>query len=141
MLLEDVITHLKKAHEMYLEKVDIITLSEIYASDVLVHMTPFPDTKGLENYKQKGVSAHEGFTDRHISWEETIIQNNSVALRYTTHEKHTGVNPLFPVPPTGKEVITKGSVFFHVRKNKIIEEFWYIDMLGFLQQLGVIPKL
>lgn len=141
MSLEKIIAKFKKAHESYIEKVDIDTLAEIYASDVLVHMPPSPDIRGLEAYKQSGVAGHQGFSDRRIDWEETITQGNSVAQRFTTYDKHTGVNPIFSVPPKGKEIITKGSVFYHVKNNKIVEEYWYIDFLGFLQQLGVITPL
>jgi predicted ester cyclase len=141
MSLEQIIAKLKKAHEAYIEKSDTNALAEIYAPDVLVHMPPFLDIRGLEAYRQSGAPAHQGFTDRYIEWEETIIQDNTVAHRFTTHDKHTGLNPMFPAPPTGKEIITKGSVFYHVKNNKITEEFWYIDFLGYLQQLGVIPPM
>jgi predicted ester cyclase len=62
-------------------------------------------------------------------------------MRYTTYDRHTGFNPLFPTPPTGKEIEVKGSVFLHVKDNKIVEEFNYVDMLGMMQQLGVIPAM
>lgn len=141
MSIKQIIAKLQKAHEMYIEKVDMNTLAEIYAADVLVHMPPFPDIRGLEEYKQSGAAAHQGFSNRHIDWEETIIQGNSVVQRFTTRDRHTGVNPMNPVPPTGKEVFTQGSVFYHVKNNRIVEEFWYIDFLGFLQQLGVMPTM
>jgi predicted ester cyclase len=141
MSIKQVIAKLQKAHETYIEKADTNTLAEIYAPDVLVHMPPFPDIKGLEAYKQGGAVVHQGFTDRRIDWEETITKGNSVVHRFTTYEKHTGLNPIFSVPPKGKEIITKGSVLYRVKNNKIIEEFWYIDFLGFLQQLGVITPL
>jgi predicted ester cyclase len=140
MSIKQIIAKLQKAHEMYIEKVDISTLADIYAPDVLVHMSPFPDIKGLETYRQSGVAAHQGFSNRHIDWEETVIQGNSVAQRFTTRDRHTGLNPMFPMSPTGKEVITKGGVFYHIKNEKIMEEFWYIDWLGFLQQLGIVPK-
>jgi predicted ester cyclase len=141
MSIKDVIAKLKKAHEAYIEKADINALAEIYAPDILVHMPPFPDIIGLEAYKQSAAAAHQGFTDRSIEWEETIIRGSTVAHRYTTRDKHTGLNPMIPVPPTGKEVVTKGSVFYYVKKNKIVEEFWYVDLLGYFQQLGIVPPM
>jgi len=37
-----------------------------------------------------------------------ISEGNTIAARYTVRAKHTGVNPQFPVLPTGKEVVFKG---------------------------------
>jgi len=45
-----------------------------------------------------------------------------------------------PVPPTGKELVVKGGQFLHLKDGKVSEVISHIDMLGMLQQLGVIPK-
>jgi len=131
MSIEEICAKIKKVHEAYVEKVDMVTLGEIYAPDVVVHMPPLPDIFGLETYKQSGIKAHQGFAERRIEWEETLIQGDTVALRFTTHDKYL---------PMGKNIISRGSVFFHVNNDKIVEEFWNIDILGYFQQLGVIPK-
>ena len=130
MSLEQTASRLKAAHEAYIENVDLVTLAEIYDPEVLVHMPPFPDIKGFELYKQIGKKAHHGFTNRTIDWEETLIQGDTIAIRFTTFDKYV---------PTGKEIISKGSVFCHLRNDRIIEEFWYIDILSYFQQLGLVP--
>jgi hypothetical protein len=109
-----------------------LTLAEIYDPEVLVHMPSLPDIKGLELYKQSGEKAHQGFTNRRIDWEVTFIHGTTIAIRFTTIDKFI---------PTDKEIISKGSVFCHMRNDRIIEEFWYIDILGMFQQLGLIPPM
>jgi ketosteroid isomerase-like protein len=130
--LQQISDKLKAAHEAYIEKVDINTLTVIYAPDVVVHIPPLPDIKGLEADIQSGDKAHQGFSDRRIDWEQTLVQGDTIALRFSTFDKHI---------PTGKEIVSKGSVFCHIRNDKIIEEFWYIDILGYFQQLGLLPAM
>jgi predicted ester cyclase len=140
MSIEEIAAKWKKIHENYIEKTDRSALDEIYAPDVVSHLPPFPDVTGHEG-SEKAAAIHQGFTDRHIDLEETIIQGDTIAMRYTTYDRHTGLNPLFSTPPTGKEIGVKGSVFLHVKDNKIVEEFNYVDMLGMMQQLGVISPM
>ena len=140
MSIELIAAKWKKIHEEYIEKADRSTLDEIYAPDVVSHLPPFPDVTGHEG-SEKAAVIHQGFSDRRIDLEETVIQGDTIAMRYTTYDKHTGLNPLFPSPPTGKEIVVKGSVFLHIKDNRIVEEFNYVDMLGMMQQLGVIPVI
>jgi hypothetical protein len=51
------------------------------------------------------------------------------------------MSPALPIPPTGKEVTLVGCVVVQIVDGKIVEEFEYSDYLGFLQQLGVVPRL
>jgi predicted ester cyclase len=44
-----------------------------------------------------------------------------------------------PIPPTGKELVLKGCYFMHVKDGKVVECFGYSDMLGILQQAGIVP--
>ena len=74
-----------------------------------------------------------------IDWEEVICAGNTGVHRYTFHMKHTGIYPDVPVPPTGKEVFIRGCAIDHVENGKIVEMYNYSDLLGFLQQLGVVP--
>jgi predicted ester cyclase len=75
----------------------------------------------------------------HVDWEEMISEGDTIAARYTVRAKHTGVNPRFPVQPTGKHVLFKGCLFAHRKNGKDVKVFEYDDWLGFLQQLGIVP--
>jgi len=116
-------------------------LDQIHDPDIVYHLYPFPDIKGLRVEKQSRLAAWKGFSDIHTDWEEVISQGDVIVARYTVRVKHTGVNPQFPVPPTGKVVVLKGCFFAHQKNGKAIEVFEYDDWLGFLQQLGVVPPM
>ncbi|MBN1375025.1 MAG: ester cyclase [Dehalococcoidia bacterium] len=114
-------------------------LDQVHDPDIVCHLYPFEDIKGLQIEKQSRLAAWQGFSDIHTDWEEMISQDDTIAARYTVHVKHTGENPQFPVPPTGKEVVLRGCFFAHQKNGKTIEVFECDDWLGFMQQLGVIP--
>jgi predicted ester cyclase len=113
-------------------------LDEIHDPNIIYHLYPFPDIKGLQAEKQSRVGAWTGFSDMHTDWEEAVSEGDTIIVRYTVRVKHTGVNPQFPVPPTGKEVLLRGCFFSRQKNGKAVEVFEYDDWLGFLQQLGAV---
>jgi predicted ester cyclase len=112
---------------------------EVFDPDVVFHIPPFPDIKGLETFKKFCLVARQLCTDIRWIWDEVIIEGNTAVQRFTLRGKHTGTTPVYSVPPTGKEVVLKGCAFYHLKNGKIVEFFEYSDYLGFFQQLGIIP--
>lgn len=113
---------------------------EIYESDFIMHSPPFPDSQGFEAFKQTVAAVRQAYSNIRLEINDMIGENNTVALRFTLSMKHTGVSPRAPIPPTGKDVVLQGSIFFHLKDNKVIEGWWYHDYLGLFQQLGVAPQ-
>ena len=68
---------------------------------------------------------------------ETIAADNVVVTRWkgigTNHHKE-----LNGIPPTGKNAEVFGTWIHRIVNNKIVESYNYWDMLGLLQQLGVV---
>ena len=87
------------------------------------------------------LGVRQTYTDIHFDWEEMIGEGNTMAFRSTLRMKHTGISPKVPVPPTGKEVVMKGSLFIHIKSGKIVEVFEYKEYLGMFQQLGIISPM
>lgn len=115
-------------------------LDELYLPGVIIHQAPFPDTNGLEEYKNSILMNRQAFTDIHFNWEEMLGEGNAMAFRATWHMKHTGVSPKIPISPTGKEIVMKAGLFIYLRDGKIAEVFEYKDYLGLMKQLGVMPS-
>lgn len=121
-------------------KGNVDTLDEIHDPDIVIHLYPFPDIRGLAVEKQSRLSAWKGFSDIHSEWEEIISQGDIIIARYTVRFKHTGINAQFQIPPTGKELILRGCFFAHQKKGKTVELFEYDDWLGLFQQLGLVTN-
>ncbi len=141
MSLEELKAKIRWAGEEAWHKGNVDALGEVYAEDYVWRRPPLPDIKGLEAAKQSIAGARAGYSDINPSYDEWIVQGNSIAYRWTFRMKHTGQSATLPIPPTGKEVVLKGCTVVHVKDGMVVEELEYADYLGFLQQLEVVPPL
>ncbi len=141
MSLKELIAKDIRGAEEAFGKGNLAVFEETHSADIVSYMPPFPETKGMEAYKQFIIEMRQAFTNIKFDWDETISEGNTIAHRYTLRMKHTGESSLVPVPPTGKEVVVKGCVFLHVKNDKIVEAFQHADWLGMMQQLGVVPPM
>lgn len=111
------------------------------APGFVFHRPPFPDVIGLEANRQSDETMGAAFSDSVVHIEELIVEGDRSVLRYTWEAVHTGVSPSLGIPPTGKRVKAPGCSVYHWKEGQIVEMWDYIDMLGLLQQVGVIPVM
>ncbi|WP_405484748.1 ester cyclase [Streptomyces sp. NBC_00009] len=67
---------------------------------------------------------------------EQTAEGDDVTTRWTCHGTHTGEYMGFPA--TKKEVEVTGIAIHRIREGKIAEGWWNWDVLGMLQQLGIV---
>jgi len=141
MTLEEFKAKFIKAEEEAMLKGNVDALDKVYSPDLVIHSEQFPfqELKGIEARKQQVRGNSQAFQIIKLDWDEMVGEGDTIAYRYTMHLKHTGTSPMVPVPPTGKELVVKGSQFLHLKDNKVSEVLGQIDMLGMLQQLGAMP--
>lgn len=122
-------------------KGNLDVLDEVYASDYVYHNPPSPDIVGLEAYKQHNADIRSAFPDLQLTLDDSIIEVDRSAFRFTFRGTHTGQSPAMPVPPTGKQVTMISCLIAHWVDGKIVEGWDYLDSLGFILQLGfnVVP--
>ena len=80
-----------------------------------------------------------GFSNIHWTIEESIAENDKVAIRYTMRGTHDGI--FLGIHSTGKKIEVQSIAFYQLADNQIIEEKGQPDMLGILQQIGAFPKI
>ena len=110
---------------------------ELMASDAEIHM-PTGETLNLDELKSFAGAWRESFPDWHSTFEELIAEGDRVAERWTGRGTHLG--ELMGIPPTGRRVEGPGSVFYRIVDGKIVEFRAQFDMMGLMQQLGVIAS-
>jgi len=108
---------------------------ELMAPDAEIHM-PTGEVVDLDGLKSFAGAFRESFPDWHSTFEELIAEGDRVAERWTGRGTHRG--ELQGIPPTGKRVEVPGSVFYQIVGSKIVEFRGQLDMMGLMQQLGVI---
>jgi len=126
----------------YIEEVwnqkNLDVLDELMSTDVINH-SPARYELGLEAHKQVMSTYLTGFPDIHTTADDIIAEGDKVVNRWTATGTHQG--ELMGVPATGKKVAWTGITVVRFADGKIVEMWWAYDVLGILQQIGVIPPL
>lgn len=110
---------------------------EICATDFVNHDPNAPDVRDLESYKGFIGMVRTGLPDFHVTIEDLVTEGDKVASRWTARGTHQG--EFFGIPPTGKQATWTGMTIYRFAGGKIVEAWWIKDVMGLLQQLGVIP--
>jgi steroid delta-isomerase-like uncharacterized protein len=111
---------------------------EVYASTFISHDPTAPEGQGSPEGVKQFVSTYlSAFPDGHTTVEDSIVEGDKVAYRWTFRGTHQG--ELMGISPTGKQVEITGITINRLSGGKIEEQWNNFDQLGMLQQLGVAP--
>jgi hypothetical protein len=111
---------------------------ETCASNIVFHDPSGRDIRGLRGFKQSLSEMFEAFPDIHITIDDLITEADKAVIRYTMTGTHKG--PRMGIPTTNKKVTLSIIVIDRVAGGKFVECWERFDTLGFMQQLGVVPK-
>jgi len=115
-------------------KIELI--DELFAPNFVDH-DPSNPLPGLDGVRQL-VSMYRGaFPDLRLTVEDEITEGDKVVTRFTGRGTHKG--PLMGIPPTGKRVTITAIDILRFENGRIVEHWGNQDLLGMMQQLGVIP--
>jgi predicted ester cyclase len=112
-------------------------LDELFATNYQAHPPGVAEPLTREAFKQFNRLFLIAFPDLHITVEDEIAEEDKAALRMSVQGTHLGA--FMDIPPTGKQVRWTGMSITRVANGKIVEQWGEQDLLGVLQQLGVIP--
>ena len=116
---------------------DVDVIDEICAPDYIYRRAGNPDIHGPEGFKQFAASALAAYPDIQFTVDDMIAVGDKVVSRWTFTGTHKG--ELGGIPPTGKRVTQTGITISQLANGKLIECRTFGDVLGGMQQLGVIP--
>lgn len=117
-------------------KGNLSVADEILASNFVLRNVPQGVKPDREGYKQWAGMVCSGFTDRQGTIEEQIAEGDKVACRWTLKGTHTG--DMMGMAATNKQATITGITIDRLEGGKIVEEWNEVNMLGMMQQLGLI---
>ncbi len=130
----------RRAWEKVINQGNLAAADEIFAADYVYHTPGSPDLHGLEEGVKQPVSMQRtAFPDIHFTVEDIIAEGDMVAHRWSAIGTHRG--EFMGIPPTDSQVTMTGIVFSRISGGKVVEDWAVSDMLGLLQQLGVVPPM
>jgi len=119
-------------------KGDIALADQQIAANYVYHDPQHP-LYGPAGFKGLHAMFRGAFPDLHFTIEDMVAEGDKVAWRYKGEGTHKG--ELQGIPPTGKRAVVTGTLISRIVNGQFVEDWNALDMLGMLQQLGVIPAM
>ena len=116
---------------------DVSVIDEFVSPDFLDHGPSPGCTPNVAGLKQAFEMFRTGSPGTHRI-DDIIAEGDKVVVRVTGEGVHEG--ELFGIPPTNRPMKVTGITILRLEGGKIVERWVEVDMLGDLQQLGVVPE-
>lgn len=112
--------------------------TELVSPDAVFHVPGRPDpVHGPAGYIEIIEMMRGGFPDIQWTLEETVVEGDVIAARFTMRGTHRG--PFSGVPPTGKKIEVQALNIYRLSQGKIVSEVGQPDLMGLMMQIGAIP--
>jgi len=111
-------------------------VEELYAPNSVFHFPGSPP-QNREEFSGMGAMFYAAFPDLNQTYEDQIAEGDKVVTRVTFRGRNQG--EFQGIPATGKEVAFGAILIDRFEDGKVVEHWVEMDMMGLMQQLGVIP--
>ena len=96
---------------------------------------PGPELEGLKAF---ATALYAAIPDWRVTIDDLVAEGDRVVVRWTGRGTHLG--DWDGIAPTGRQLTTTGIDIEQMADGRIVREDGEVDMLGFLQQLGVVAS-
>ena len=124
-------------YDEVINKKNMAAIETFIASNQVDHFAPPDAPSGIAGAKIILGMFLTAFPDLHFAIEDMIADEDKVVTRIAISGTQQGA--FMGIPPTNKHVQITGIDINRVVNNQSVEHWMQIDMLGMMQQLGVIP--
>ena len=134
---------LQRFWEEVWDKGELDVVDEIFHEKFVDHgLAPGLTKQGPEGAKEAVMQFRNGIPDLYLKWHDMVAEGDKVLSLWEAGGTHTG--PLKgghgTIPPTGKKAVIYGFTLNRLEDGRIIDAWDNFDMMGMLQQLGIIPS-
>ncbi len=109
---------------------------EIFAGDFIPHIPQYQNINDLETYKEEIKRTKHDIKNFKITLEDIFSDGDKTVGRFTVKGTFNGNIMNKKIEDTGYS--NTWIIIFKFNNNKIAEEWWQFDLLGVMQQLGLI---
>ena len=107
-----------------------------FVPDFIGH-APTGDTN-FEQWKQHRIALYTAFPDLNWTIEDMIAEGDKVVVRFRASGTQKG--SFQGLPPTERPINITGAAIYRIAGGKFTEDWAFMDTLGVMRQLGVIPR-
>jgi steroid delta-isomerase-like uncharacterized protein len=105
---------------------------ELLAEDVL-DGSGARESRGRESFRARARAVSAAFTNRNVTVDALVVDEERIAWRWTLTGNHTGA--FLDVTPSGKRITLRGVNFQRVRDGVVVEHWTLADLAGLARQL------
>ncbi len=117
---------------------DLMAAGELLANDFTLHV-PLPCSPGVPGMNEVITACRAAFEHLDVTVEDMVADGEMVAARFTARGIHKGT--FMGLPATGKNITMTGIEIFRIENGRIAELWGEANLLGLMQQLGILPPL
>lgn len=108
----------------------------IHSTGVVIHTAA--GNGNLKQFDEVMTNESMAFPDLKYSILDLMAEDDKVAARYQFTGTNTG--SFMNMQPSGKRISVEGIGIFRIAQGRIVEAWFASDELGFMKQIGAIPK-
>ena len=133
--------NLIRFYEEVINQGNVAVVDELMTPDFVHHgETLFPRIEGSEAIKAGVLGVINAYPDGHTTVEDTVAEGDVVVCLLSLRGTHRG--SFMGIAPTGRVSTWRGiSTYRFNEDGKIIERWANMDVIGQLQDLGVVPEI
>jgi steroid delta-isomerase-like uncharacterized protein len=114
-------------------------IDELFTPDFYQHETGPETVNSSETLKPFVAGYLSAFPDLQFTIEDLIAEGDKVVWRFKATGTNTG--SFMGGPATGKSAAVTGTITFRLENSRMAEAWLNLDVLGLLQQMGIIPAM
>ncbi|MGA2121598.1 MAG: ester cyclase [Methanoregula sp.] len=127
----------RKFFEVGPSKGDLATAGALLHPEFSLH-TPLPTPgPGIEEMNNVITTCRAAFAGLYVTIDDIMADGDRVIARFTARGTHNG--EFMGVPPTGKAITLTAIEIFRIKDGKIAELWGEVNLMGLMQQLGMLP--
>jgi steroid delta-isomerase-like uncharacterized protein len=131
------ITIVRKFFEVGPSKGDLTAADALLHEEFSLH-TPLPTPgPGIEAMNTVITTCRAAFHGLQVTVDDIMAVGDKVTARFTARGVHKG--EFMGLPPTGKTITMTGIEIFRIKEGKIAELWGEANLIGLMQQLGILP--
>lgn len=113
-------------------------IARYVAPDYVMISPGVPEVRGPEGFRHFRDLWRTAMPDIHMTLEDGVVEGDRATWRMSVTGTHQG--DLFGIPATGRHGSSSTIVMSRFADGKWAADYVLIDMLGLLQNLGIIPR-
>jgi predicted ester cyclase len=116
----------------------VAVVDELCTPAFVNHDPCYPEVRSRADLKRHILDVRRTYPDFHVHHDDLIAEDDKVVVRWTLEGTQVEAAASLKLRPPCTHVSTTGITIYRCAENMLAECWWNWDLLGMLQQLGIV---